>query len=56
MNRNWLKKMEKFLSKKNMIKIAEVDFQVGKEANTGNGLMEGWESKVDDFIKDLSNN
>ena len=56
MNRDWLKKMEKLLSKKNMEKIAEVDFQVGKDANSGNGLMDGWESKVDNFIKDLSKN
>jgi flavodoxin len=54
MNRNLLKKMDKLLSKKNMVKIAEVDFQVGKDANSGNGLMDGWESKVDDFIIDLS--
>ena len=50
MQRNWLQKMEKLLSKKNMVKIAEVDFQVGKEANTGNGLMDGWETKLDDFV------
>jgi flavodoxin len=50
MNRNWLNKMEKLLSKKDMIKLAGVDFQVGKNANTGNGLMEGWESKIDNFI------
>jgi hypothetical protein len=50
MQRNWLQKMEKLLSKKNMVKMAEVDFQVGKEANTGNGLMDGWETKLDDFV------
>jgi flavodoxin len=54
MKRNWLGKMEKLLNKKNMQKIAGVDFQVGKDANTGNGLMEGWESKVDTFITNLS--
>ena len=54
MNKNWLGKMEKLLNKKNMEKIASVDFQVGKNANTGNGLMEGWESKVDNFITNLS--
>jgi hypothetical protein len=42
--------MEKLLSKKDMVKVAGIDFQVGKNANTGNGLMEGWESKIDDFI------
>jgi len=54
MKRNWLSKMEKLLNKKNMKKITGVDFQVGKDANTGNGLMEGWESKVDTFITNLS--
>ncbi len=54
MNRNRLGKMEKLLNKKNMVKIASVDFKVGKEANTGNGLMDGWESKVDKFIDNLS--
>jgi len=53
MNKNWLNKMEKLLSKKNMVKVAGVDFQVSKEANTGNGLLDGWEQKVDDFIKHL---
>jgi flavodoxin len=51
MDKNWLGKMEKLLSKKNMIKISSVDFKVSKEANTGNGLMEGWKSKVDEFAK-----
>lgn len=49
MERNWLGKMEKLLSKKKMVKISEVDFKVGKDANTGNGLMDGWETKVDQF-------
>ena len=49
MDRNLLSKMEKLLSKKNMEKVASVDFKVGKEANTGNGLMDGWEVKVDEF-------
>ena len=53
MNRNWLNKMEKLLSKKKMIRIAGVDFQVGKDANSGNGLMEGWEKKVDEFAGNL---
>ncbi|KYK20907.1 hypothetical protein AYK24_03480 [Thermoplasmatales archaeon SG8-52-4] len=50
MKKDRLPKMERLLSKKNMIKIAGVEFQVGKNANTGNGLMEGWEAKIDDFI------
>jgi flavodoxin len=56
MNRNWLNKMEKLLSKKNMVKVACVDFQVGKNANSGNGLMDNWESKVDDFIEVILEN
>ncbi len=53
MNKNWLNKMEKLLSKKNMVKVAGVDFQVGKNAQTGNGLPEGWESKLDEFAEKL---
>lgn len=53
MNRNWLGKMEKLLNKKKMEKVASVDFKVGKEANTGNGLMDGWEKKVDEFSETL---
>lgn len=45
--------MERFLSKKNMTKASEIDFQVGKNANTGNGLADGWEKKVDNFVKQL---
>ena len=54
MNRNWFNKMEKLLSKKNMVKVAGVDFQVGKDANSGNGLMDDWKSKVDDFLIKIS--
>jgi len=53
MDKNWLHKMEKLLSKKKMVKVAGVDFQVGKQANTGNGLMNDWETKLDDFAKKL---
>jgi hypothetical protein len=53
MDRNWLPKMEKMLSKKNMVMVAGLDFKVGKDANTGNGLMEGWEAKVDEFMGNL---
>jgi flavodoxin len=53
MNKNWLNKMEKLLSKKSMVKVAAVDFQVGKNAQTGNGLPEGWESKLDEFAGKL---
>ena len=53
MNKNWLDKMEKLLSKKKMVKVAGVDVQVGKDANTGNGLMKGWETKLDEFAKKI---
>ena len=53
MDRDWLNSMEKMLSKKKMVKVAGVDFQVSKEANTGNGLGDGWQSKIDEFSKKL---
>lgn len=53
MKKHRLPKMEKLLTKKNMVKVAGVDFQVGKNANTGNGLMDGWETKIDDFAGKL---
>jgi len=53
MERNWLEKMEKLLSKKNMEMVASVDFQVGKEANTGNGLKDDWKEKTDEFAGKL---
>ena len=50
-SKNWLYKMEKLLSKKNMIKVAEADFLIGKEGQqTGEGHMEGWEAKPDEFV------
>ena len=53
MKRNWLSKMEKLLSKKKMVKVASIDFQVGKDYNKGNGLMDGWEEKLDEFAGKL---
>jgi flavodoxin len=53
MKKSRLSKMENLLSKKNMVKIAEVDFQVGKDAQSGNGLMENWDTKLDDFAQKL---
>ena len=53
MDRNLLGKMEKLLNKKSMEKVASVDFKVSKEANTGNGLMDGWEEKIDEFAGKL---
>jgi flavodoxin len=53
MKKNRLNKMEKLLSKKKMVQVAAVDFQIGKDAQTGNGLMEGWEAKLDEFAGKL---
>ena len=53
MNKNWLHKMEKLLSKKKMVKVAGVDFQVGKNADSGNALMDGWENKLNEFAGKL---
>lgn len=44
-----LPKMEKLLSNKKMVKIAEVDFRIGEGSEQGEGLWEGWEAKLDDF-------
>lgn len=53
MNKNWLPKMEKLLSKKNMVKVAEVDFQIGKDAKNGNAFTESWQTKIEDFSKKI---
>ncbi len=53
MKKNWLNKMEKLLSKKKMVKVAAVDFHVGKDAQTGNALADGWEAKLDEFAGKL---
>ena len=53
MKRNWLNKMEKLLGKKNMVMVAGMDFQVGDGTETGNGLMKGWEAKVDEFARKI---
>ena len=45
--------MENLLSKKKMVKVAGVDFQVGKGAKTGDGLMSDWKTKIDDFAGKL---
>jgi len=51
--RNWLKKMEKLVSKKNMDVVAMVDFRVDGDVENGSGLMEGWEAKLDEFAASL---
>jgi len=53
MKRNLLFKMEKLLSKKNMTKVASVDFQIGEGSQNGEGLIDGWESMVDEFVGQL---
>ncbi|MCK5458480.1 MAG: hypothetical protein KAI20_01200 [Thermoplasmatales archaeon] len=53
MKKNRLYKMEKVLSNKKMVKVAEVDFQVGDGSQTGNGLMEDWKAKLDKFAEKL---
>jgi len=53
MKKNCLHKMAKILSKKEMIKMAEVDFQVGDGSRTGDGLMENWIEKLDEFAVKL---
>lgn len=53
MQRNWLGKMDKILGKKNMIKVAEVDFQIGKDSKNAEGLSEGWESRINEFAEKL---
>jgi flavodoxin len=53
MDKNRLAKMEKLLSKKNMVKVAELDFKMGKDVQSGNGLSEGWQAQVDEFARKL---
>jgi len=45
--------MEKILSKKDMVKVAEVDFQVGKNLTSGNVFIGDWESKLEEFAKKI---
>ena len=52
-NKNWLKSMEKILTKKQMKKIAEIDFRVGEGQEQGEGLEEGWKDKLDSFVSQL---
>ena len=46
-----LPKMEKILSKKKkMVKVSEIHFQVGKDANTGNGLPAGYDAQLVQWV------
>ena len=47
--KNWLKKMEKPLTKNNMIKVAEERFHMEGDVDQADGLQEGWEAKLDEF-------
>lgn len=53
MKKDRLYKMEAILSKKKMEKIADIDFQVGDGSQSGNGLKDGWEVKLDEFVAKL---
>lgn len=54
MKRNWLKSMEKILSKKKkMKKLAGIDFRVGDGTETGEGLPKGWKSDLNTFAEKL---
>ena len=53
--KNWLKSMDKMVSKKNMEKIAEIDFVIGEGQNKGEGLQQDWQSQLGEFIEKLQN-
>jgi flavodoxin len=54
MKKDRLDKMEKLLSKKKMVKVAGVEFHVeGDGVQTGNGLMAGWEAKLNEFVRQI---
>jgi len=53
MKKNRLGKMEKLLSKKNMVKIAEVDFQIGKNMSSGNAFLGDWQAKLGEFANKI---
>ena len=53
MKKNWLGSMEKILSKKNMVKVVEAEFVIGKGQKTGEGLSDGWKEVLDGFVKTL---
>ena len=52
-NRNWLGSMHKILTKKNMVKQAEIDFHIGEGQKTGEGLPDNWTSLLDGFINNI---
>jgi flavodoxin len=44
--KSWLGRMDKLLSKSGLTKAAELDFVMGDGTDKGQGLPEGWESKL----------
>lgn len=52
--KNWLKGMDRILSKKGLVKIAEVDFRIGDGQNKGEGLGDGWQQKLKGFIEKIT--
>lgn len=53
-SKNWLKGMEKLLVKKDMVKVADTDFQIGKEGQEqGQGFIGDWKEKLEDFADEL---
>lgn len=52
--KNWLKGMDRILSKKGMVKLAEVDFRIGDGQEKGEGLHEGWQQKLDGFLEKIT--
>ena len=54
MEKDRLDKMEKLLSKKKMEKIAGIGFQIEQTGiQTGKGLLNNWEAKIDAFVEKL---
>jgi flavodoxin len=53
--KNWLKSMEKLLFKKNMKKVAEIDFHIGEGQDKGEGLCNDWQDRINDFVDTLQN-
>lgn len=49
-----LPKMENILSKKKMVNVAQIHFQVGKDANTGNGLPAGFDGQLVQWVAGFS--
>ena len=52
-SKNWLKSMDKILSKKEMKKVAETDFIIGEGQEKGDGLEDGWKEKLKQFSEKL---